>query len=168
MADMKRNDQNQPQVPMRQQGGMPARQQSRGDIYRNPFQVMREFMRDPFGTMMPGSDLAVNMEVRETEDAFVFKADLPGMKKEDIDISLHANRLTISGKREEEHESKDGDRIYAYERSYGTFTRAFTLPDNIDTDHIRTELQDGVLTLVVPKKAGAQPRKIQIGSGTKS
>jgi HSP20 family protein len=170
MAEMKKDQptqQSAQNVPVRQQQQereVPARQQGRE--YRNPFQLMRDMLRDPFGTMMPmQNDLATAFEVRETADSFMFKADVPGMKKEDIDIQLHGSRLAISGKREQEHESKDEDRYYAYERSFGSFTRVFTLPEQADLDHVKTELKDGVLTLVVPKKPGAQPRKIEIGSG---
>jgi HSP20 family protein len=183
MAEMKKqNDQNQGQgqnVAVRQgqpgaqgqrgQQGL-ARQQNRGDLmYRNPFQLMRDLVRDPFGTMVPfQSEFSPQMEVRETNDAFIFKADLPGVRSEDLDINVHGNRLQISGHREDEHEERDGDRVYAYERSYGNFTRVFTLPETADTDKIRCDLKEGVLSLVVPKKPGAQPRKIQIGGGGKS
>lgn len=170
MAEMKKqNDQNQGQaVPVRQ-GQQPGalRQQNRGDLmYRSPFQLMRDLMRDPFGAMQPfEQDFSPQMEVRETGDAFLFKADLPGIKKDDIDISVHGNRLTISGRREQEEEQRDGDRFYTYERSYGSFSRVFTLPDSADTEHVSCDLKDGVLSLAVPKKPGAQPRKIQIGPG---
>jgi HSP20 family protein len=165
MAEMKnQNDQNQPQnVPVR--GEQPNQLQRRE---RNPYQLMREFLRDPFGAMVASSEFAPQMEVRETKDAFIFKADLPGVRKEDIDIDIHGSRLQISGKRDDEHEERDGERVYAYERSYGTFMRAFTLPETADTEHIRSDFDNGVLSVVVPKKAGAQPRKIQIGGGSKS
>jgi HSP20 family protein len=160
MAEMKKQqDQKQPQ-------NLPARQH-RGEV-RSPYQTMRDFLRDPFGAMVASSEFVPQMEVRETKDAFVFKADLPGIRKEDIDIDVHGSRLQISGKRNDEHEERDGDRVYAYECSYGTFTRAFTLPETADTEHIKCDLDNGVLQIVVPKKAGAQPRKIQIGSGQKS
>ena len=128
-----------------------------------------EMLRDPFGAMTPYQQVwTPSFEVRETKDAFVFKADLPGIKQEDVDIELHGNRLAISGKRDSEHEEKDGDTVYAYERSYGSFCRTFTLPDNVDTENVSCDLKDGVLTLAVPKKAGPQPKKIQIGKGQKA
>ena len=132
---------------------------------RDPWQMFT----DPFGAMTP-YERAWNpsFEVRETKDAFMFKADLPGMKESDVDIEVHGNRLTISGKRSDEHEEKDGETVYAYERSYGSFYRAFTLPDNVDTEHVSCDLKDGVLTLAVPKKPGATPKKIAIGKGQKA
>lgn len=141
------------------------------EFARNPFEMMRDLMRwDPFGEMAPITSGArrwsPDFEVRETKSSYVFKADLPGTKKEDLDISLVGNRLQVSGRRDEEEEARD-DTYYAYERNYGSFTRTFTLPDTADTEHVSSELRDGVLTLVVPKKPEAQPRKIQIGTGEK-
>jgi HSP20 family protein len=75
--------------------------------------------------------------------------------------------LTISGQREEEKKD-EGDRYFAYERSYGTFSRSFTLPEGADTEHVRAELKDGVLTIVVPKKPEVQPRRIDVQSTGKS
>ncbi|HEU0032063.1 MAG TPA: HSP20 family small heat-shock protein [Kofleriaceae bacterium] len=164
------NDQNQSiarQNVGRENENLPARQQ-RGDVFRDPFRLMREMLRDPFGTMTPffGEQMwSPQFEVRETGDTFLFKADVPGVKQDDIDIQLHGNRLEISGRRDQEEEHKEGDQVYAYERSYGSFRRAFTLPENADLEHVRCDLKDGVLTLAVPKKAGQQPRRIQIGGG---
>jgi HSP20 family protein len=138
------------------------------------FPSMRDLLRwDPFLEMAPlwnrfdraGVEWMPSFEVRETRDSYVFKADLPGVKKEDIDVSLRGNRLQISGKRESEKENKD-DTYYTYERSFGSFTRAFTLPPEIDVDHVHSELKDGVLTLAIPKKAAAAAKKIAIGTGT--
>lgn len=178
MAETKKTDQNvqrdQSVAVQRTDGGQGQQVQGRsvqraGDLWRNPFALMREMLRDPFSSMMPiPSDLAAAFEVRETEDAFVFKADVPGIKKEDIEINLRGHRLTISGKRDQEVEDKSNDRYYTYERSYGSFQRVFTLPEHVDLDHIRSNLQDGVLSVVVPKTAGAQSRKIEIGAGTKA
>jgi HSP20 family protein len=142
---------------------------------RDPFQLMRELMADPYRMfqMSPfsGRDMGWNpgFEVRETDDAFLFKADMPGIRSEDLEISLTGNQLSISGKREHEQEQGEG-RFHTYERSYGSFERSFSLPESADMDKIRSDLKDGVLTLVVPKKPGTSPqrRKIAIGSGTKS
>ena len=139
----------------------------------DPFRAMRELMQwDPFRQIAPMLPRALAtrewmpaFEVRENKDSYVFKADLPGIKKDDIAISLTGNRLTISGKREHEKETKE-DTFYTYEREYGSFTRAFTLPEGIDTEHVKSELKDGVLTLVVPKKPEAQAKKIPIAIGT--
>lgn len=160
----------QGQSPSGNGGQLQRRTGGRAD----PFSIMRDLMRfDPFGVMMPFQAAermwTPQFEVRETNDAFLFTADVPGLKEDDLEVHLTGNRLAISGKREREEEEREGDTVYAYERSFGSFHRAFTLPDNADTDHVRAELEKGVLTLVVPKRPGAQPKKIQISTtGSKS
>jgi HSP20 family protein len=142
----------------------------------SPMRAMRDLLRwDPFREMAPFAalpDLAPaafspSFEVTENKDAFLFKADVPGIKREDLEITTTGNRLQISGKRDNEHETKN-DTIYTYERQYGSFCRSFTLPDGADLEHARSELKDGVLTLAVPKKPGAQAKKIAISTGAKS
>ncbi len=147
----------------------------------DPFDVMREMLSfDPFRAlfspnMMPQMQMPTflpQFEVRETKDAYVFKADLPGVKDDDLDITLAQNRLTVSGKRESEQRDEQ-DRYYAVERSYGSFTRSFTLPTDIDAAHVDAELKDGVLTLRIPKTPEQQPKKVQVkaqsgGGGAKT
>jgi HSP20 family protein len=123
---------------------------------------------DPFRQMAPfltGEEQPVrftpDFEVKETKDGFVFKADVPGIKEKDIEISMTGNRLTISGEREADDEV-NADIYYARECSYGGFTRAFTLPEGIDDKHIRAELNQGVLMLLLPKKPEQQPRRIEV------
>lgn len=141
----------------------------------NPFRTMRDLLRwDPFGemaalppTITGTAAFAPDFEVKETKEGFEFRADVPGLKEKDLEISCSGNLLSLSGKREAEKEDK-GDTYYVYERSYGSFARSFTLPSGVDTDHIKAELKDGVLTVLAPKKAEAQPKKIAIGAGEKS
>jgi HSP20 family protein len=133
----------------------------------DPFRTMRELLRwDPFGEAAPrwiAEEAAFNaaFDVKETKDAFTFKADLPGMKPEDIDVKINQNRLTVSGKREAEKTDK-GDTYYTYERSYGAFTRTFTLPEGVDADKIEANLENGVLTMKLPKKPESQPKQIDV------
>jgi HSP20 family protein len=139
----------------------------------DPFRVMRDMLRwDPFREMMPAAPTteahlyAPAFEVKETKESFVFKADLPGIKEEDVEVSLTGNRLTINGKRDAEKEEKS-DTFYTYERSYGSFTRSFTLPDKVDAEHVRAELQNGELTVVIPKTPAAVAKRIPVGAGDK-
>jgi HSP20 family protein len=136
----------------------------------DPFQGLREWMKwDPFREMEPYLPRVTReifnptFEVRENKETFIFKADLPGVKAQDLEVSLTGDRLQIHGKRDAELESKE-DTIYTYERCYGTFTRTFTLPAGVDVEHIVTELKDGVLTLVLPKKPNAVAKKIPIST----
>lgn len=142
----------------------------------DPTRWMRDFFNwDPFREMAPtwftptltDPTFAPAFEVKEGEDSFLFKADLPGIKEADVEVKLTGNRLTISGKRDAETENK-AETYYTYERSYGTFLRAFTLPDGIDAEHVKAELKDGVLTVVIPKLPAAQPKTIAVKSEPKS
>jgi HSP20 family protein len=134
----------------------------------DPFRIMLEMINEgnrETGTARATSAFVPDFEVFERKDGYVFRADLPGVKQENLDITLTENRLTIGGHREAE-ERKEGERFYAIERSYGQFTRTFSLPEGVDAEHVRAELKDGVLTLVVPKRPEVQPRKITIRAET--
>ena len=143
-----------------------------GDYRWDPFRAMDALLRwDPFRDDLSrltswagGFSFAPRFDVKETNDAYVLKADLPGVKEEDLDVSLSGNMLTISGNKEEEHK-EEGEQYYAMERSYGSFARSFSLPESVDGEHVTAELKDGVLTLHVPKRAESQPKKIAIGKG---
>lgn len=131
-----------------------------------PFEMMREMLQwDPFRELgvVSGRSLAFapSFEVKETKEGYVFKADLPGIKEKDLDISLTGNRLTVSGEREEE-KKEEGERYFTYERAYGSFSRSFTLPEGVDAEHVQAELKDGVLTLSVAKKPEVKAKKIEL------
>jgi HSP20 family protein len=136
----------------------------------DPFATMREMMRwEPFRDLAPAQWLEPGayspaFEVKETKDAFEFKADVPGVESKDIDVKLTDNRLTVSGKREAE-KSEKGETYYSYERSYGSFSRSFTVPEGTNADAVRADLKDGVLKIVLPKKPEAKPRQITVKSG---
>lgn len=138
----------------------------------DPFEQMRELLQaDPTALLrgrMPGAGedwvLAPDFDVKETKDAYVFKADLPGVKEEDVEISLTGQQLTISGKREQE-KREEGERYYAYERMHGSFSRSFTLPEGVDAENIHADLKSGVLSLAIPKRPEVQARRIPLGGG---
>jgi HSP20 family protein len=133
----------------------------------DPFRLMREMLRwDPFRELAPYPTkeqlrFSPSFDVKETPEGFVFKADLPGIKEQDLEISLTGKRLNVTGKREVE-ERKEGEHFYSFERSYGSFSRTFTLPDGVQADKVHAELKDGVLTLMLPKKTEVKPKKIDI------
>ncbi len=101
------------------------------------------------------------LDVMERDDAIVIKAEAPGMKPEDINVSVHGNALTISGEKKEEHEDKR-EGYYHTERRYGTFRRTVTLPSEVDVDKIEAAHRDGVLTITLPKSEQAKPRQIEV------
>jgi HSP20 family protein len=139
----------------------------------DPVRMMRDMLRwDPFREMAPTLALetqatfAPAFEVKETKESFVFKADVPGLKEQDVEVSVTGNRLTVSGRREAEKEEKT-DTFYTYERSYGSSTRSFTLPDQADVEHVKAELKSGELTVVIPKTAAAVAKRIPVSSADK-
>lgn len=129
----------------------------------DPFREMEPFFTTP---MLAEEQFMPAFDIKETRDGFHFQADVPGVKEGDIQIQANGNRLTISGKRESE-EKKQTDTYYAYERSYGSFSRSFTLPDGADVQKAQADLKDGVLSVIVPKKPEQQPKNIEI-KATKS
>jgi HSP20 family protein len=130
--------------------------------YRDPFSMARELLSwDPFFSGRPASAFAPAFEVKETNDAFVLKADLPGVAESDLDIAVHNNVLSVSGSRQAE-ERREGESYALYERQFGSFSRSFALPDMADGDRIEAKLDRGVLTLTIGKKAEAKPRKIAL------
>jgi HSP20 family protein len=131
-------------------------------VARDPFQVARELLSwDPFFAGRQVSAFVPAFEVKETNDAFVLKADIPGVAESDLDIAVHNSVLTVSGTRHAE-ERKEGDSYALYERQYGSFSRSFALPDTADGDRVDAKLEAGVLTLSIWKKAEAKPRKIAL------
>jgi HSP20 family protein len=104
------------------------------------------------------------MDLVETEDHFVLRADLPGLSESDVDLSLEENVLTLKGERKIEHESR-GEGFYRLERSAGAFSRSLTLPEGVDGDAITATFDKGVLEVRIPKPEQRKPRKLQITVG---
>ena len=121
-----------------------------------PFAPLGRF----FGPASPAIDLV------EQEKAFQLSAELPGMDEGDIDVTLSNDMLTIKGEKKEEHEEKEEGR-YLSERRYGSFERAFRLPDGVDRDKIDAQFDKGILTLTLPKtkEARKRSRKIAVKAG---
>ena len=101
------------------------------------------------------------VDIRETEDALIVAAELPGIDKKDVKVGINDGVLTISGERryEKEVDEKNAHRI---ERAYGTFERSFSLPTNVDASKVDAKMENGVLTLTLHKHEGARPRQISI------
>jgi HSP20 family protein len=104
------------------------------------------------------------MDVVETDDHFVLRADLPGLSEKDINIELEDNVLTISGERKAEHEQRN-EGYYRVERSSGSFSRSLTLPEGVNADGIQAHFDSGVLEVRIPKPEQHKPRKVQISLG---
>ncbi len=106
-------------------------------------------------------DWNASVDVAETDQEIIVKADVPGVSKDDIDITVDSNQLIISGEKKQESEGKDTN-YYHMERRYGSFRRVFALPSTADTDKIKAGYDNGVLTVTIPKAEVAKGRKIEI------
>ena len=103
------------------------------------------------------------VDVTEDKEKYLVKADLPGLKQEDIKVELDENVLKISGEKKHEHEEKDEKKHYHYcERSYGSFERSFALPKGTDAEHIKAKYEDGVLSVEIPKTEIKKPKEIEV------
>ena len=104
------------------------------------------------------------MDLVETEDHFVLRADLPGLAEEDVKIEVENDTLTVSGSREERHEDKR-EGFHRVERATGAFSRSLTLPEGIDPDQVTASFDRGVLEVRIPKPEQRKPRRVEIAVG---
>jgi HSP20 family protein len=117
---------------------------------------------EPAGTNATGGRRWIPaMDLVETEDHFVLRADLPGVSEEDVKIEVDDRVLTVSGERKADHESRQ-EGFYRVERAFGSFSRSLTLPQGVDADAVAASFHQGVLEVRIPKPAQAKPRRIAI------
>ena len=133
------------------------------DPFADLNRMQRELERGFFSGRGKPADFAPAVDVHEDDEALVLRAELPGVKQTDIDIQIDGNVLTLKGERKLEAEQK-GRRYHRVERSFGTFVRQFQLPTNVDAQAIDANLEQGILTLRLPKKAETKTRKIEVKS----
>jgi HSP20 family protein len=110
-----------------------------------------------------GFPLRLPLDVSESDDAFIVCASMPGIKPEELDISVQNNMLTIRGEMKQEEE-RQGERWHLQERRYGQFQRSIALPNNVDPNQVGAQYENGVLKLTLPKTEEAKPRKISVSS----
>jgi HSP20 family protein len=111
--------------------------------------------------LVTAGDWTPRVDISETDGEFVVKAEIPDVRKEDVKVNVDNGVLTIQGERRQEKEEK-GKRFHRVERSYGSFVRRFTLPENTDESHIRASFKDGLLNLQIPKAPQAKPKSIEV------
>lgn len=104
----------------------------------------------------------IKMDVTKTDDAYTVKAELPGVKKDDIQVSIDGNQVTISGEIRKEKEEKKGEEVIRSERYYGKVSRSFTLPHELDESRSNAKYSDGVLQLTLPMRAKSSSRKLAV------
>ncbi len=133
------------------------------------FQLMAEKFSPLFDEMFPFeknkesslSDWVPAMDIYESDDAIKISAELPGLDKKDVEITVNNNVLTIKGEKKIDKEIKK-ENYYRCERSYGTFVRSFTIADYVDPENIKAQFKNGVLEITIPKKEHAKPKEITI------
>jgi HSP20 family protein len=125
--------------------------------------MMDDVMHGSLGTATNARTYAPDVDVRSSGDRVLFSFDVPGVKREDLDITLENGVLTVKGSRKFEPTGPKEQLLLG--RSYGTFTRAFSLPEHLDEEKLSANLADGVLTIEIPKMQKAQPRRIAINAG---
>jgi len=130
------------------------------DLFRRPFSIMEPSWW-PRLRMPEMEEVSAKVDIFEEGDNFVVKAEIPGLKKEDIEVNLTGDMITISGekKKEEKVEKKD---YYRVERSYGSFSRSFRLPKEVQTDKAKATFKDGVLEVKVPKTEEAKKKEKKV------
>jgi HSP20 family protein len=117
--------------------------------------------RDSDREAMTVADWIPAVDIIEDEKEYLIKAEIPEVDKKDVRVTVQENVLTIQGERRKHVEEKD-KRYHRVERSYGTFVRSFTLPEDVAEENVRAEFKDGMLTLHLPKTAKAKPKSIEI------
>jgi HSP20 family protein len=135
----------------------------------NPFDELAGFRRifdEPFDSLLRGGVMTTGewkplMDVVETKDGITLKVEVPGVKQEDINISLEDSTLTVKGERKHESEVTE-DGYTRVERSYGTFQRSVVLPQTVDANRVKATYKDGVLEIRLPKKEEARPKAIKV------
>ncbi len=137
------------------------------DITRySPFdELFNEFSKGFFVkpiTLPGGANLDIKLDVKESDTAYAIRADIPGVKKEDIQVDVNGDQVSIRAEVKQEKEEKKGDKILHSERSYGMLSRSFSLPTAVDAQGAKAEYKDGVLNLTLPKKASAQTSRLAI------
>ncbi|HEY6280589.1 MAG TPA: Hsp20/alpha crystallin family protein [Burkholderiales bacterium] len=108
------------------------------------------------------SQFPVKVDVTEDDNAYKVQAELPGVKKEDINVSIDGSQISINAEVKKEHEEKDGERVLRSERYYGKFSRSFALSQDVDESTAQAKYSDGVLELILPKKAAVSAKKLYI------
>jgi len=147
-----------PWSPLRE---LEAMQQRFDEIFGKPF------LPSVWGRLPEGTSWVPAVEVFEKEDKYVIRVELPGVKEEDMNVSVEGDTLTIKGEKKAEGEVKE-ENYYRCERSYGSFIRSIGLPSTVNASKISADYEDGVLEVTLPKAHEVKPKKIQIKAKKKA
>ena len=131
------------------------------DDFPTGLRVFQDTVNRPLSDQPSSRPWAPAVDILETENELVLKADVPGVNLKDIDIQLENGTLTLKGERKFEAEEKNKG-FHRMERSYGSFVRYFTVPETVDSEHVHADFHNGVLTVTLPKKEIAKPKAIKV------
>jgi HSP20 family protein len=142
---------------------LPSRNPNRGvgALQRQMTRLFEDFFPEPFGFLGGREGWGPALDIAETADAVTVHAEIPGVDPKDVEISISGNELTLRGEKREEHEEK-GKAWHRVERRYGSFVRTVSLPAPVDAGKVEAVAQDGVLTVTMPKREEARPRRIEV------
>jgi HSP20 family protein len=113
------------------------------------------------GELLANGEWHPRVDISENGDTFVIKAEIPGVKKDDVKVTVDNGLVTLEGEREQEREEK-GWRYHRIEREYGNFIRSFTLPSNADSSKLKAQFHDGLLEVVIPKAEGTKTKAVSV------
>lgn len=136
----------------------PLSELARIDLFRGLDEFFNQSMMGP---RMRSTGMTLRMDVSETEQSYIVKAEIPGVKKEDIKVNVDGNQVSISAQSVRETEQKQ-ENMLVTERSMGQFYRSFTLPQAVDDSQAKAEYQDGILELTLPKRTGGTAKTLAI------
>jgi HSP20 family protein len=140
----------------------PFNELSRFDPFWDVDDVFNKLMMRPLLREGLQFEPQIKMDVKEADGKYLIKAEIPGVNKDDIHVSIEGNRVSISAEVKQEKEAKEGEKVIRSERSYGMASRTFTLADDVDQGNAQAKYTDGVLELTLPKKPGSTRKEISI------
>lgn len=140
----------------------PLNEIARFDPLWNMDDMFNGFMMRPFFRAGLDVEPQMKMDLKEADGKYLVTAEIPGVNKDDIHVSVDGNRVSISAEVKQEKETKDGGRVIRSERSYGMSSRSFTLGDEVDQSQVQAKYNNGVLELTLPKKPGTSRKEIAI------
>ena len=140
----------------------PLNELVRFDPFGDMDDVFNRFMMRPFSRKVMGIEPQIKMDVKEANGKYMVKAEIPGVNKDDIHVTVDGNRVSISAEVKQEKEEKEGERVIRSERSCGMASRSFTLADEVDQSKVEAKYNNGVLELTLPKKPGSTRKEISI------
>ena len=140
----------------------PLARLARFDPFLDMDDVFDKFMLRPMRREVQEIEPQIKMDVKESNGDYKIKAEIPGVKKDDIHVSIDGNRVSISAEIKQEKEEKEGEKVIRCERSYGMASRSFTLADEVDQSKVQAKYIDGLLELTLPKKQGSGRKEIPV------